>query len=90
MTDGRGNKLDFGLGRVLDNVDGIATTIGTLHEQVVIAVQQAFGQLEEEAVVHKNGEWKQRTKSTLKAAMLQTFNNHFIFISNIMSTFIYM
>lgn len=48
VTDGRGRMLNFGLGRVLDNDDGIVATNGALHEQVVAAVQKAFGELAEE------------------------------------------
>lgn len=47
VTDGRGRMLNFGLGRVLDNDDGIVATNGALHEQVVVAVQKAFGELAE-------------------------------------------
>lgn len=48
VTDGRGRLLNFGLGRVLDNDDGIVATNGALHDQVVAAVQKAFGELAEE------------------------------------------
>lgn len=42
VTDGRGRPLDFGLGRKLDNDDGIVATNGLMHDEVIAAVQRAL------------------------------------------------
>lgn len=42
VTDGRGRPLDFGLGKKLDNDDGIVATNGLMHDKVIAAVQQAM------------------------------------------------
>lgn len=42
VTDGRGQQLNFGKGRKLDNADGIVATNGTIHDAVIAAVQEAL------------------------------------------------
>lgn len=42
VSDGRGRRLNFTLGRKLDNDDGIVATNGRIHEEVIEAVQQAI------------------------------------------------
>lgn len=49
VTDGRGRKLDFSLGRKMDNDDGIVATNGTIHDAVIDAVQQAMRESREDA-----------------------------------------
>lgn len=47
VTDGKGNELNFGNGRCLDNEDGIIATNGVLHDKVVQAVQKAYSEQRE-------------------------------------------
>lgn len=42
VTDGRGRPLNFGLGRKMDNDDGIVATNGLIHSAVIKAVQRAM------------------------------------------------
>lgn len=44
VTDGRGRPLNFSLGRMMDNDDGIVATNGLVHDAVIHAVQQAMAE----------------------------------------------
>lgn len=44
VTDGRGRPLNFGLGRKMDNDDGIVATNGLMHDKVIEAVQKAMAE----------------------------------------------
>lgn len=44
VTDGKGNRLDFSLGRKMNNEDGIVATNGYFHDKVISAVQKAMNE----------------------------------------------
>lgn len=48
VTDGRGQDLDFGLGRKMNNQDGIVATNGAIHDAVIDAVRLAIAEEQEE------------------------------------------
>lgn len=45
VTDGRGRPLDFSLGRILDNDDGIVATNGRVHDEVIEAIQKTLAEI---------------------------------------------
>lgn len=47
VSDGRGRRLNFTLGRQLDNDDGIVATNGLVHQHVIDAVQKAINEEDE-------------------------------------------